>query len=289
MVEERIADLTDDFEGVVNACEVVVIVFAAPEEEAFLARQQHRCALRVRLYELACDSERHQLLEAHGIELAVLKLAVGHVALEPAVDVVGLAPVGDHFALHASGVGAALRQVHIESHDGDPFWWLADCFPKAAEPIDPAALAGFLKRRKGGRLFLLWDIAAGHRVDVMLDERPVRAEKEQADVVESDGAISVVAVVLQPVDGETFELLSVQVLCRKRVGVPACCDGYENEGLFVLRHDAHGRGDVVCPGLLDDLVSPAVEERCRCLVLLLDEFFHDDLLVALGSALCLAL
>ena len=93
----------------------------------------------------------------------------------------------------------------------------------------------------------------------MLDERPVRAEKEQADVVESDGAISVVAVVLQPVDGETFELLPVQVLCRKRVGVPVGCDGYKNEGLSVLRHDAHGRVDVVCPGFASDCLE-TIEE-----------------------------
>lgn len=42
---------------------------------------------------------------------------------------------------------------------------------------------------------------------------------------------------------------------RERVRVPAGCDGYENEGVFVLRHDAYGRVDVVLPRLLDDLCS----------------------------------
>ena len=121
VVLERIADFADDFESVFNIHEVVVIVFAAPEEEALLARQQRRRALRVCLHELASDPERHQLFEAHGVELAVLKLAVGNVALEPAVDVVGLAPVGDHFVLLVSGGGVALSQIHIESHGGDPF------------------------------------------------------------------------------------------------------------------------------------------------------------------------
>ena len=166
---------------------------------------------------------------------------------------------------------------------------MAECSPKAAEPIGPATHAGLLKRRKGGRLFLLRDIAAGHHVDVVLDERPVRADEEQADVVEADGAGGVVTAVLQPADGEPFECLFVYVLRRERVRVPAGCDGYENEGVFVLRHDAYGRVDVVLPRLLDDLVATTVKVRCRCLVRLLDEFFQDDLLIVLGSALCLAL
>lgn len=52
---------------------------------------------------------------------------------------------------------------------------------------------------------------------MVLDERSARAYEEQADVVEADGAVGMAAVVLQPADGEAFELLLVQALWRERV------------------------------------------------------------------------
>ena len=94
---------------------VLVAVAECPEEEALLHREELGCQEAVAFHEPAVVHEADEVLSADWVVFAVLDVAVCGVALEPAVDVVSLAPVGQKLVLGVSALGSA-SEVHVESH-----------------------------------------------------------------------------------------------------------------------------------------------------------------------------
>lgn len=115
---------------------VLVAVAECPEEESLLHWEEFGCQEAVSFHELAVVHEAYEVLSADRVVLAVLDVSVGRVALEPAVDVVRLAPVGQKLVLGVSALGFS-GEVHVESHFRASFQSLLDVPGIPPGPCDP--------------------------------------------------------------------------------------------------------------------------------------------------------
>lgn len=265
----------------VEAVEVVGVEGLGAEEEAVLAGHDPRGASGIVEDLAAVAHEADQVASAHRVELAVLDVSVGGVALEPPVHVVGFPPVGEKLA--SVGSGAVLGEVHVESHGGVLSLGRSSRVPARA----PArAGAGFPPEEDVRRSLLLLgvDVAAWrHCVDVVADDRAVGADEDEGDRVESEYALLALLRALgEPVDCESFELLAARgALGEALVACLAALDGDEDDCAAILGDDVHEPSVALgLPGALDDLEAPADEEHLCCLKCLAGEVLHfGDLLL----------